>query len=82
MSLSSYPELAADGLNHRSDCARHNAPAYQPGACGCGAVEQLVTCTDEALGRLQYLSSELGGNWPGEHIRIIASLLKSGLGRS
>jgi hypothetical protein len=22
---------------HRSDCAVHNAPAYEPGPCDCGA---------------------------------------------
>lgn len=28
--------LAAD-KPHRSDCAVHNAPAYEPGPCDCGA---------------------------------------------
>ena len=27
--------LAADG-GHRSDCAVHNAPAFEPGPCDCG----------------------------------------------
>lgn len=26
----------AEGIQHASDCAVHNAPAYPPGRCTCG----------------------------------------------
>ena len=29
-------ELDSDGLDHWSDCRRHDAPALKPGACSCG----------------------------------------------
>lgn len=29
------------GGTHKSDCAVHNAPAYEPGECDCGAEEKL-----------------------------------------
>jgi len=28
-------------MGHTSDCAVHNAPAYEPGECDCGASEVL-----------------------------------------
>lgn len=27
------------GITHMSDCARHNAPAYEVGPCNCGAIQ-------------------------------------------
>ena len=32
-------KITAEGIFHLSDCAKHNAPAYQAGACDCGATE-------------------------------------------
>lgn len=29
-------------IQHASDCALHNAPAYEPGECDCGAIKTEV----------------------------------------
>jgi hypothetical protein len=34
------PHYQEEKMEHRSDCATHNAPAMEPGECDCGAEEQ------------------------------------------
>lgn len=32
-------ETQPKAVAHRSDCAVHNAPAFEPGPCNCGAIK-------------------------------------------
>ena len=41
---------------HASDCAVHNAPAYPPAPCDCGAFERLKAINTELVGALEKIA--------------------------
>lgn len=50
-------------MNHKSDCAVHNEPAFPKGKCDCGFLlskEEMVDLIEDALGALTRIECDCG----------------------
>lgn len=59
-------DLAGSQEGHASDCAVHNAPAYPPGPCNCGATSAPAVGGAESAGAMLSRVRDDAGAWAAE----------------
>ena len=63
-------------IRHKSDCALHNAPAYEPKPCDCGGEKAMLSSLVELLRRGDILVKAIN---EGKNLTIFNADLKVGL---
>jgi len=67
-------------IRHKSDCALHNAPAYEPKPCDCGGEEAMLDALERTIKRGEELLEVIEGKnavvIPASDFKVALDVLK------